>query len=211
VLDLYISPAMHENELTVEPPLSFTCKEPDPVEFASFAAVNFQWGRAAEGLFKRYKDVLFPTIALRQLIQFAVAIDEGHCVAGPSCCPMIGAITLEREVASSCFLPEVRVLLAIPSQVIRQICGSLPGPPLSEDVVMQIEGDCQKYRAWLSREMVEAVRPDLIAVYERSAAASKKPSSRCFLFGLQSSRCSTDFSMHACHSILQASSNQDSQ
>jgi Holliday junction resolvase YEN1 len=197
VLDLYVNPVVHESDLAAGPPLSFTCNELKAMQFAAFAAVTFHWGRTAQGVFKRYEDVLFPAMALRQLIQGAVAIDEGCSVAGSSCCPMIGAIVRERKAAGTCFLSEVRVMLAIPSQLIRQICGCLPGPPLTEAVITQIEEDCARYRAWLPREMMEVVRPDLIAVYEHSTI-SKKQSGRWFIFILCFLEgCSTHHSIQA--------------
>jgi hypothetical protein len=34
-----------------------------------------------------------------------------------------------------------------------------------------IEWDCHKYQAWVPREMVEAVRPDLVLTYKGSASS----------------------------------------
>lgn len=175
VLDLYLHPISHENDLTDSPPLVFSCSEPRAVELTAIASTTFQWGRVAKGIFKRYEEIFFPAMAIHQIIQGAVDIDTGRAIPGESC-PMIGEILLERKVASTCFLPEVRVLLIIPPKLIEDICAGLPGSALSALAIAQIKRDCKKYRAWLPRAMIEVVRPDLIVAYKSS---QKKTPSKC--------------------------------
>jgi Holliday junction resolvase YEN1 len=183
VLNLYINPASHENDLAASPPLTFVCTQPQVTQLAVLASTTFQWGRSAEDLFERYRDHIFPTMAVRQLIESAVSIDGGSLTAGAECCPMLRSIIGERSSPSTCFLPEYRVLLAIPSRLIRDICGSLPGP-LSQPQIVAIEEVCKKYRAWLPRTMVELVRPDLVSSFERFGSKKKKrPSTLVILLG----------------------------
>lgn len=165
ILNLYINPASHENDLATSPPLTFVCTQPQVMQLAVLASTMFQWGRSAEDLFERYRDHIFPTMAVQQLIESAVSIDGGSLTAGAECCLMLHSIISERSSASTCFLPEYRVLLAIPSHLIRDICSSLPSPP-SQPQIVAIEEVCKKYRAWLPRTMVELVRPDLVSSYE---------------------------------------------
>jgi Holliday junction resolvase YEN1 len=165
ILNLYINPASHENDLATSPPLTFICTQPQVTQLAVLASTMFQWGRSAEDLFERYRDHIFPAMAVRQLIESAVSIDGGSLTAGAECCPMLHSIIGERSSASTCFLPKYRVLLAIPSCLIRDICSSLPSPP-SQPRIVAIEEVCKKYRAWLPRTMVELVRPDLVSSYE---------------------------------------------
>ncbi|KIM87276.1 hypothetical protein PILCRDRAFT_270457 [Piloderma croceum F 1598] len=77
VLELYINPAIHPGDLDVDSCLSFSSGEPRAADFAQFSASHFQWGRTAQTLVKRYGDAFFPAMAVRQLIQAAVDIDEG--------------------------------------------------------------------------------------------------------------------------------------
>lgn len=172
VLELYFHPVAHDNDLADNPPLSFSCSEPWAVELAAVASTTFQWGRSAKGIFKCYKEIFFPAMAVRQIIQGTVDIDNGWAIVGESC-PMIGEIVLDRKVASTCFLPEVWVLLVIPPKLIEDICASLPS---SASVIAQIKYDCRKYWAWLPFAMIEVVWPDLIAKYKSS---QKKTSSKC--------------------------------
>lgn len=176
VLKLYLHPTAHKNNLTNSPPLTFSCSEPQAIKLTAIASTTFQWGRAMKGIFKHYEEIFFPAMAIRQIIQGAADIDNGCAIAG-SCCPIVGEIVLERKAASTCFLPEVRVLLIIPPKLIEEICASLPGTALSESAIAQIKYDCKKYRAWLPRAMIEVVRPDLIAAYKSS---QNKSSSKCY-------------------------------
>ena len=109
-------------------------------------------------------------MALRQLVQAMVAIDHGNSEPGGTCCTILGEIVGERAISSTCFLPEFRVLLVIPSELIEDICASLPGPALNESTIAEIEQDCRDSRAWLPRAMVEVVRPDLASAYKGSAS-----------------------------------------
>jgi len=167
----------------LDPGLTFSSCGPQAVDLTRFATVNFQWGGDAKTVFSRYEEVIFPAMALHQLVQSAVDIDKGHAVAG-SCSPMIGKILLERTSAKTCFLPEVRVLLIIPSSLIREICASLSGPAPEESVIEEIEENCKKYRAWLPAEIVRTVRPDLFADHPKrlfiSLKAKKTKSGREF-------------------------------
>ena len=123
-------------------------------------------------LFNCYRDLLFPAMALRQLVQAAVEIDKGYSEVGCTCCPIIGEIVGERAVHNTYFLPEFRYLLRIPSKLISDICASLPGSALAESTTAEIERDCQKYRAWLPRAMVEVVRPDFVSTCKGSASST---------------------------------------
>jgi hypothetical protein len=175
VLWLYTHPASHSNNLAG---LSFTHPDLGAAQLTKLAAVTFQWGRSAAGVFNRYRDHLFPAMALWQLVQAMVAIDHGNSEPGGTCCTILGEIVGERAISSTCFLPEFRVLLVIPSELIEDICASLPGPALNESTIAEIEQDCRDSRAWLPRVMVEVVRPDLASAYKGSA------SGRCRFIGI---------------------------
>lgn len=171
LLDLYIRPAVHQDELATNTPLTFS-KNPQAIDLAAFATTAFQWGRTAQGIFKRYRDFFFPAMALRELIQASVAIDEGR--AKPiSCCPMLGKVVGQRCSSETCFLLEIRVLLIIPSQLIREVCSRLAGPQLHEDEIQNIIKDCKKSRAWLPVAMVKVARPDLLTTYKPSSSHRK--------------------------------------
>jgi len=166
VLRLFTHPATHSGDFAGP-----SCTDIQAVQLTELAAVTFEWGRSVTKLFNRYRDLLFPAMALRQLVQAAVEIDKGYSEAGCTCCPIIGEIVGERAVHSTCFLPEFRCLLLIPSKLISDICASLPGPALAESTIAEIERDCQKYRAWLPQAMVGVVRPDLVSTYKGSASS----------------------------------------
>jgi Holliday junction resolvase YEN1 len=172
VLSLYLHPMVHEYDFAARSPLNFTSGNLHPVDLARFATTTFQWGRTAQCIFNRYRDLIFPAMAIRQLIQAAVDIDEGRSVPG-SCCPLVGNIISERNISRTCFLREVRVLLIIPAILIRQICTIFVRPALDQTALARIDNECKKYRAWVPRAMVETVLPDRVAAYE---AAKKKTS-----------------------------------
>jgi hypothetical protein len=157
VLHLYTHLAAHNTDLVR---LSFSYAALQAGQLTVLATVTFQWGRSAKDLFKHYMDLFFPAMAVRQLVQGAVDIDDGVSDAtGKDCCPMLGAIVGEWESHSTYFLREFRVMLLIPYQLILDICMALPGPLLSKSTIVEIEGDCKKCCTWLPCDMVEVVRP----------------------------------------------------
>jgi Holliday junction resolvase YEN1 len=178
VLDLYLHPAVHPDELDLDTPLTFSNKEHRAADLAHFSASHFQWARTAHDVIKRFAGHFFPGMAVRQLVQAAKEIDNGQVTAG-SGCPMIGKIVGERKVAATCFLEEVRVLLIIPSRLIRQICASLPGPGVPETAIKDIERVSKNYRAWLPAEMVRVVLPDRLAEFKLKSTGGKKCLSKC--------------------------------
>jgi hypothetical protein len=109
-------------------------------------------------------------MAIRQLIKVAVDIDEGRALPD-SGCPMIGKIIRRREVPDTCFLQEVRVLLIISLELIRQICASLPGPPVTDADILKIRHAATKFRAWLPTDMVRVVLPARLAAFEHESLA----------------------------------------
>lgn len=62
-----------------ELPLSFSEPVPQPVELASFAITNFDWGELIAFIIDRFSDGgVFTAIALGHLLQVAVAMDTGQ-------------------------------------------------------------------------------------------------------------------------------------
>ncbi|KIM86490.1 hypothetical protein PILCRDRAFT_816437 [Piloderma croceum F 1598] len=167
-LDLYLRPVNREHDFS--PALTLPCGETQAASMTQFVTTHFSWGNDAKAVFNCYKNALFPSIAFRQLIQSTVDMDNGCAVAG-LCCPMIGTILMERTCAET-FLAEVRVLLVIPSNLIRQICIDLDSPAPGEHIIAEIKATCKTYSAWLPSVIVKAVRPDLFVEYERISAAS---------------------------------------
>jgi holliday junction resolvase YEN1 len=159
ILALYLHPSVHRHNLAAQPPLTFSSGL-QPVALARLASSTFQWGREPTSVFKRYQDVLFPAMALREVIQGASDIASGRFTAGPNCCPMIGRVVGQRnKTIYTELLVEVRVLLNVPSALIDEICSVFKG--VNQAVIAQIKKDCKKCRAWLPRAMVEVARPDL--------------------------------------------------
>ena len=171
VLCLYTHPAAHNTNLVR---LSFSCADLQAGQLTALAAVTFQWGRSARDLFKHYMDLFFPAMAVRQLVQGAVNIDDGGVsdATDKDCCPMLNTIVGEQESHSTCFLHKFRVMLLITYQLILDICMALPGPPLSKSTIVEIEGDCKRCCAWLPCDMVEVVRPDLVLTYRGTSTRS---------------------------------------
>lgn len=161
IINLYLHPAAHVRNPSSNRPLTLLAEAPLVSHLTRFAAAHFAWGESIESLIDRFSSLLFPAMALRQAIRAACLMDKGLEVEPEARCPMLRKIERERRSRDTCFLPEVRVRLNIPTALIKEICLALPNGPRSQADMTTVESRCRKCRAWLPRAIVQHVRPDL--------------------------------------------------
>jgi hypothetical protein len=157
IVSLYVDPITSEGSQAA--PTEIVRKQPQLAALATFAQRNFVWG-TADGILKRFATSIFPGLALRQLLDAATSADLGHPTRP---CSMLGTMVGERENLSTCFLPEVRILITPSNDLLKQ---TLFGFKNSRKVIdAWMEGSGSSLRAWLPRAVVEHVLPDLLKIF----------------------------------------------
>lgn len=122
ILRLYIHPL---TSTTPDPVVRWSC--PSLSEMARFAEDNFIWGHGP-GILKHFMKMVFPGLALRQLIAITLQ-NDGHPNPFAALYPLIAS----RPIISQCrhwstgSLAELRIAIPLPRQVIDQITSSLCG------------------------------------------------------------------------------------
>lgn len=162
IVSLYVDPVTSEGSPTA--PTEIVHKQPQLAALATFAQRNFVWG-TTNRILERFSTSIFPGLALRQVLDAATSADLGHPIRS---CSMLGTVVGERENLSTCFLPEVRVLILVSDDLLQQILSGT-GTNWSVGTARMKE----KIRAWLPRELVEHVLPALLETFAASKAKKK--------------------------------------